>query len=128
MNEPEDTNKYRNAVSIEEAADIVGCAPAFIRLAIDCGCPFSGDKIAPVTITEWVGHNLDRVRKMAGLSNLPPMAHLSADVSEFARGGYLLLTIAEYQASRSSDPKRKAAYETWVRRIQQMIDQGPRNL
>ena len=120
---PEDHERYDLPQNIENAARVIGVSPAMVRLAIDCGCPSQGDQVTPAVLTDWLCENLEEFRRMAALPRLPPA--VDEWKSEFEKMGNLLLTIAEYQHSRSSTPRMKRYYGEWVRKLRAWLAQGP---
>ena len=100
-------------LTVEELSAVSSFPPALIRLAIDCGCPTNTDgRLTQCEFGWWLAEHYNDVRAAAGLPLLPEVTAQSEDEREFQRLNNSMRTIADYCASRSSDPAFK---EAWLR-------------
>src|SRR5437868_12791598 len=91
----------------DELAHISGLPAAFIRLAIECGCPVEEGRVSHSEIISWLSDHYNEFRAATGLPVLHPSQ--SVDPVERARVKFKhsLGTILDYRESRSSDPLSK---------------------
>jgi hypothetical protein len=113
-------------VKVEELAGALQIPPAFIRLAIECGCPAPDGQLSHFALTEWLLLHYNQVRKVAGLpevaeSDAPPGDRHHATIAL----GNMLRTLVDYGASRHSRPEMKSACREWSRLLEnEMLHRG----
>jgi hypothetical protein len=105
-------------LTVEELSAVSSFPPALIRLAIDCGCPTSADgRLTQCEFGWWLADHYNEVRAAAGLPLLPDVADQSDDERDFQSLNNSMRTIADYCASRATDPVFKQAWLRTSRRI-----------
>ena len=94
---------------VEDVALIVGLPRAFVRLAIDCGCPSKDGLLSQIALFGWLVRHCHRFRAAAALPALPPSN--STDAAQLHQAAFrdMLQTIVDYRESRCSDPATKRA-------------------
>ena len=92
---------------------------AFLR--DHCGCPFVDGKVSYIDLIRWEMKNSDRIRRKAGLPNMPPInttQPFERAMEEFVRA---VTTCVDYCASQCSDVEHKEkisqARKAFVRRM-----------
>ena len=113
-------------VKVEELAAALQLPPAFIRLAIACGCPAPDGQLSHFALTEWLLLHYNQVRKVAGL---PELAESDASPGDPRHAmvalGNMLRTLVDYGASRHSRPEMKYACREWSRLLEnEMLHQS----
>jgi hypothetical protein len=96
-------------MTVDDLAAKSGLPSAYIRLAIECGCPTERGLVTHGGVSLWILDNYPTVRAAAGLEVLKESS--STDSLERARVNVrnCLRTLIDYRESRSSNPATKQA-------------------
>ena len=102
---------------VEDLAVVAAVPVAFIRLAINCGCPSEDGCLSHLTLVCWLSHHYPRVREAAALQPLPRIQVTNERERLQLQLRNMLLTMVDYSESRCSDRATKRALREWSRRI-----------
>ena len=104
-------------IAVEDLAALAGVPPAFVRLAIDCGCPAENGFLSYISLTGWLFRHYEVLRSAAALPALPPIDALDEHDRTEAGRRNTLRTMIDYRESRCSDPETKRSLREWSMRI-----------
>jgi hypothetical protein len=96
----------------EDFAERFGVSCAFVRLALQNGCPNQGGMVSRAGFFEWMEGHYERIRSEAGLSPFPPLADTEATWQRSEKRKRAFLTALDFTESRAClSSTRKAAQE-----------------
>ena len=116
-NDPDWKTAAELVMPLEDLALVAAVPTAFIRLAIDCGCPAQNGCLSHLTLVCWLSYHYDRVREAAALHPLPPVQTCDDRQRLQMQLRNMLLTMADYSESRCTDRATKRALREWSLRI-----------
>jgi hypothetical protein len=100
------------SLSAEDFAKRFGVSCAFVRLAIQNGCPTHCGLVSRAGLFEWMEDHHERIRAAAGFSSYPPLTETEATWRRSEKRKRAFLTALEFTETRACLPStRRAAQE-----------------
>lgn len=95
----------------EELADKLGICRAFIQLAVAAGCPEEHGLLTREILFRWLHDHSDKIRRMAGLSDLPPVSDCSITKAGELQETRAIRTMLDFMYARACTEKTRALCE-----------------